>query len=311
MFSKGIQQQSGKTTSCRRQRKGFTLVELLVVIGIIAVLIGILLPALNKARRSAKAVQCASNMKQVATAILMYANANHGVLPPVKVDKNAAGPYQSNDFYWSNELVIGKYITAPNVYDQNNKVTNIGAATAFRCPEGADTSSNGTTNVGNFPADGTNDSYNLVTYTDPTTGKKFGIPNWYTLASRVATGTNAYPGGNRIAPFVWMGNGDYAEVNNPAYQRKLSQIKKSSEVIMVLEGNNYNSLDQGTGTHRLQRVAARHGKKTGDGTNAYTNVAFFDGHVALFPTAPWDLATTSAAFDNFKQGTIGYLNKQK
>src|SRR4051812_20288159 len=148
----------------REQRKhgftpGFTLVELLVVIGIIAVLIGILLPALNKARRSAKAVQCASNMKQVATAILMYANANHGILPPVKVDKNASGPYQSNDFYWSNELVIGKYITAPNVYDQNNKVTNLGAATAFRCPEGADTSSNGTTNVGNFPADGTNDSY--------------------------------------------------------------------------------------------------------------------------------------------------------
>jgi len=63
-------------------RAGFTLVELLVVIAIIAVLISVLLPSLNKARRQAEAVQCASNMRQVGLALLMYADQNEGWLFP-------------------------------------------------------------------------------------------------------------------------------------------------------------------------------------------------------------------------------------
>jgi prepilin-type N-terminal cleavage/methylation domain-containing protein/prepilin-type processing-associated H-X9-DG protein len=64
-----------------RKRKAFTLVELLVVIGIIAVLIAMLLPALNKAREGARAVQCLSNMKQLATATIMFANEHKGYMP--------------------------------------------------------------------------------------------------------------------------------------------------------------------------------------------------------------------------------------
>src|SRR3954462_4793608 len=69
-----------------RQVRAFTLVELLVVIGIVAMLVGILLPVLSRARESARRVACASNMRQLATALVMYANDNHQRFPAAAYD---------------------------------------------------------------------------------------------------------------------------------------------------------------------------------------------------------------------------------
>ncbi len=65
-----------------KRKDGFTLVELLVVIGVIALLIAILMPALAKARRSAKDISCASNVRQVATGVMLYSTEFRGYLPP-------------------------------------------------------------------------------------------------------------------------------------------------------------------------------------------------------------------------------------
>ena len=78
-------------------RRAFTLVELLVVVGIIAVLVSLLLPALNGARESANALKCLSNLRQCGTAMSMYLNDNKGWFPFVARD-NSWKPWAATTF---------------------------------------------------------------------------------------------------------------------------------------------------------------------------------------------------------------------
>src|SRR5215218_2475263 len=91
---------------CSRGRGGggFTLVELLVVIGVIAGLIAILLPALARAREAARTVACASNIRQIGIATLAYAQRSGGYLPIPTADVNLTGGRPESAIWATNQI---------------------------------------------------------------------------------------------------------------------------------------------------------------------------------------------------------------
>src|SRR5688500_14119079 len=111
-----------------RPRFGFTLVELLVVIGIIALLVSILLPSLSRAREEANRVKCLSNVRQLGVAFVMYAGANNGKLP-IRNASNARGPQEWDWIYWQDgrelkESAVVRYMGSGGVVGPD----------ALRCP---------------------------------------------------------------------------------------------------------------------------------------------------------------------------------
>jgi prepilin-type N-terminal cleavage/methylation domain-containing protein/prepilin-type processing-associated H-X9-DG protein len=100
-------------------RRGFTIIELLVVIGIVAVLMGLLLPAIEHARDKGYADACASNLRQIGLAISMYCNENQGNYPRTLYDPtqpltegtgtNAADPFQAGGVS-ANDLTAAPYL---------------------------------------------------------------------------------------------------------------------------------------------------------------------------------------------------------
>src|SRR5882724_9681705 len=101
-------------------RRGFTLIELLVVIGIIAVLMGLLLPGVIAARAEARAVKCMSNIRQLGTGVLIYAADNRGFFPP-----NLSTPLPGQ--LWVDVDRVGRYVRTPTPPTDSSSV--------FICPE--------------------------------------------------------------------------------------------------------------------------------------------------------------------------------
>jgi prepilin-type processing-associated H-X9-DG protein len=105
-------------------RRAFTLVELVVVIGIIMLLIAIALPSLTNARNYANTVQCANNLRQLAMALIGYANENQGAFPPSSVETTQ---------FWYQQDKIGQWITTPLVLSDGTLGNGV-----MRCPSDFD-----------------------------------------------------------------------------------------------------------------------------------------------------------------------------
>ena len=137
----------------RRRVRAFTLVELLVVIGIIALLIALLLPSLNKARRQAVQTQCLSNERMIGLAMMQYAMAyNNTVIPCViwndgnpasQVDVITEGTQVSNSSgnsgpdFWMHLLIAGRFLPDPDIA-LGAGATSSTAKTVLVCPAARD-----------------------------------------------------------------------------------------------------------------------------------------------------------------------------
>jgi prepilin-type processing-associated H-X9-DG protein/prepilin-type N-terminal cleavage/methylation domain-containing protein len=262
------EEQSMSRTSPRPRVAGFTLVELLVVIGIIAVLVGMLLPAINKARKAAKTTACLSNLRQYGNAFTMYTNANRGRFSPYYVGG-------SNPRAWLHQLK--KYG---------------GSNLARLCPEATDpnplTAGGGDQTGGAFLCWGPNGS-NLIDNELPPAQRvletgSYGINgyiyNW-------ASGFGSDPTGNISNDRLSLGPNGITK-NAMMLQLPIKFAAEAPAFADALWHNAWpveNTLPHpnlyyhgyGDGGHMGRFFLARHGKAI--------NVVFVDGHAATIPLA--------------------------
>lgn len=266
-------------------RRAFTLVELLVVIGIIAVLISVLLPALGRARDSAKQTACASNLRQVSLAMLVYINDNRGKFP--RAYSGIDGSYS-----WHSLLVGLKYIQAPTETvavvappDEDYTLTN-NLRSILMCPE---TLSGARTPWGWPTQTWSNAAYGLPWRFSDTTGYA-GLPDPLIVDTSYAI--NAAQGdwtaiGNRSGNAFLS---QFSTAHRLNVSRRISDVRRASDLMMFADGWNWKFGAYPTA------VNPRHGGASKvDGGKRLANYAFFDGHVEAFDPRAFFIATDTWA----------------
>jgi prepilin-type N-terminal cleavage/methylation domain-containing protein/prepilin-type processing-associated H-X9-DG protein len=196
-----------------RQPSAFTLVELLVVIGIIALLISILLPSLQKARQSAQLVACSSNLRQIALGMHMYAGENKGHLPSILVRNNPPQTFLT----WDQQMLMGGFLGKMNFTPTDIATNGVVAASrqvsVLICPGD------------NLPRTG---------FADPMK-RSYALTASFQWDSSLSPSDNAY-----VGPFGAIdlrGPGGFWYVSNPRGGRymKLSEIREAATKFLATE----------------------------------------------------------------------------
>jgi prepilin-type N-terminal cleavage/methylation domain-containing protein/prepilin-type processing-associated H-X9-DG protein len=260
-----------------QRARGFTLVELLVVIGIIALLISILLPSLNAAREQARMAKCLSNLQQLGLAAVMYTQNNKGYILPA--DINAGGPIVDPTFgrtwsdTWATILVADKYVPYPRGLDPT---TPPGLDNIFGCPSGILEMSQIThTSMPDVPSS-RKDPRGAMGYLHQSGHLEPGLNVfvWYGInATSVPQAVDhVAPPAVRSERFIPCKRVEKSGGKVIGAER-ISNIKKSSEMVFLFDGllglNHQGSPN---------RMNARHSRQS------VTNIAFFDGHAESFRT---------------------------
>ena len=297
-------------------RAGFTLVELLVVIGIIALLVSILLPALARARAQANAVRCMAQLQQISTGLVLYSTNNHGYVVPSynmpfapgeTVNNNTGGPDQPIEG-WASILDRDGYVRG-----NPEKNTN----TVFYCPETFDVEGikDGQTGTDLGKPRGWTDWPMIFTTVggDSAPKQSITIPAMgYNKIIRVSYWINAYnPIGSAPASIpaadlyytASVGVGpDLTPQKNYIRLHKTSNIKYPSRMIVVCDGLYMGRQTVGRWGDANSRIGYRHRGKTITSSSDVTkttnvsvaNVGFADGHVESITGDQFPRAYSSA-----------------